>query len=98
MILLLTTIVFLAGLPFLIKAIRHQHRNRLLLNQLRQSIQGMAHSLQVGSSFLQALERAARDGDDPLAREWRTLLHSVRMGVPVQQSLTELGERVPLKE
>jgi len=98
MVLLFTFGILFAGLPFLLKVIRRQRWNRLVLWQLRQSIQGMAHCLQAGSSFLQALERASQDGEDPLARELNTMINSVRMGVPLPQALKELGERVQLKE
>jgi tight adherence protein B len=90
--------LLLAGIPYLKKVIAKQRWNRLMAQQLRQSSQAMAHSLQVGSSFLQALERAAQDGEDPLAKEWTTVIHSVRMGTSMRQALNELGERVPLRE
>lgn len=88
----------LSGLPFLLRSIRREHRNRLLSRQLRQSLQSMGHSLQAGSSFLQALDRTAREGEEPLVREWRTVVQSVQLGTSLHQALGDLARRVPLKE
>jgi tight adherence protein B len=98
MILLTTFVALLAGLPILIKKISRQRHERLLALQLRQSLQSMVHCLQVGTSFLQALDRVAQEGEDPLAREWRTLIQSIRMGTSTRQALSDLQHRVPLKE
>lgn len=73
-------------------------KKRLLGSQFRQSLQTMAHSLRVGTGLQQALQRAAQDCDLPLAGEWRTVLTSVTMGMPLNQALAELAQRVPLAE
>src|SRR5436190_19967339 len=98
MILIFALGLLLVGLPFLLRALRRQKLNRLLALQLRQSLQNMAHCLQVGSSFLQALDRASQEGEDPLAKEWKTVIQSVQMGTSLPQALRDLGQRVPLKE
>jgi tight adherence protein B len=87
-----------ATCPVLIRALKRQRRERLIALQLRQSLQCMTHALQIGTSFLQAIERAAQEGDDPLASEWKLFIHSVRMGTSIPEALEDLGQRVPLKE
>ena len=98
MIIVFTLGMLLTGLPFFLKTLRRQRTNRLLALQLRQSLHYMVHGLQVGMGFLQALNRAAQEGEDPLAKEWKTLIQSVQMGTSIRQALADLGQRVPLKE
>ena len=97
-ILAVTIGALLAGLPCMRRTLRRQRYDRLMALQLRQSLQSMVHSLQVGTGFLQALERTSKEGEQPLAREWATVLQSVRLGTPLRQALDDLGRRVPLKE
>ena len=97
-ILLLVVGLILGCCPYGLRYLRGQKRDRLLALQLRQSLQSMVHALQVGTSFLQALERAADEGEAPLAKEFQTVIHSVRMGASLPEALSSLGVRVPLKE
>jgi len=87
-----------ACFPAMIKKWKAQRRQALLASQLRQVLQNMVHALRVGVSFMQALDYAAEEGDEPLVTHWRWLLQSVRVGRPLVDALRELSERVPLKE
>jgi tight adherence protein B len=98
MILIATLGVLLSGLPCLLLSVCRERRNRLMSQQLRLSLQGMVHSLQVGTSFFQALERVSRECDEPLAQEWRVVRQSVQLGTPLHQALEDLARRVPLRE
>lgn len=97
---LLIGVLILAGslIPIGLRALRRERENRLLAMQLRQALQGMVHSLRVGGGFLQALARVADDAEPPLAPELKAVMHSVRMGNPLNQALTELKYRVPLRD
>jgi tight adherence protein B len=96
---LLGVIAALAALsPLGFRHLRHRRRQQRVARQLRLSLQAMAHALQVGHSFLQALERAAQDSDPPLAMEWARVVQSVRLGTPLREALEDLGQRVQLAE
>jgi len=98
MILLIVIGLFGACLPAFLKKWKAERQRTLLASQLRQSMQNMVHALRVGVSFMQALDYAAQEGEEPLVSHWRRLLQSIRVGRPMVDALRELAERVPLKE
>jgi tight adherence protein B len=98
MILLIAIGVLGACIPGAIKKWKAQRQRTLLASQLRQSLQNMVHALRVGVSFMQALDYAAQEGEEPLVSHWRRLLQSIRIGKPLADALRELSERVTLKE
>ena len=98
MILLIVIGALGACLPGVLKRWKAERERMLLASQLRQSLQNMVHALRVGVSFLQALDYAAEEGEEPLVSHWRRLLQSVRVGQPLVDALRELAARVPLKE
>src|SRR3989338_3411022 len=63
---------------------------------LAQDLEVMSGALRAGSSFLQAVQFAAEDGDGPLMDEWNTLLKEVRMGASLPQGLSHLETRLPI--
>ncbi len=77
---------------------KYQRHQELLAAQLRRSLQGLAHGMRVGVSFLQALSYVAQEGEEPLASEWRRLLQTVNLGTPLSEALDALTERVPIRE
>jgi len=85
-------------IPMLIRKVRIQKRRILLANQLRQSLQNMVHAMRIGVSFQQALEYVAKEGEMPLAAEWRRLLQTVNLGVSWSGALSELTKQVDIPE
>lgn len=61
--------------------------------QLGDALMLMSNSLRAGFSFEQAFEVAAKDSADPLSGEFMRALREMRMGVPLEQALTSIGER-----
>jgi len=98
MIILIVIGVLCACLPVVVKKWKAQRQRTLLASQLREALQNMVHALRVGVSFMQALDYAAQEGEEPLVSHWRWLLQSIRIGRPLVDALEELSERVPLKE
>ena len=98
MILLAIASLFVALLPIGVRRFRAERRRLLLASQLRQSLQNMVHALRVGTGFLQSVDYAAREGQDPLAAEWKRLLQAVNVGQSLAAALDELSSRVLLKE
>src|SRR5688572_14368292 len=93
MILLGVIVVLLTLLMPFIRSYRRRRWNQLLARQLRQSLQSITQGLRTGMSFLQALEAAAREEEEPLAGEWRKVVQAVRLGTPLGQALADLGQR-----
>ncbi len=98
MILIVVLMALAACVPWLWRRLKEERHRKQLASQLRQSLQSMAHSLRIGVGFTQALEYVARETEDPLGVHWRWLLQAFQVGKPLNQSLDELGVRVPLKE
>jgi len=98
MILLLAIGVGAAFVPVALKKWKAERQRALLSSQLRQSLQNMVHALRVGVSFMQALDYAAAEGEEPFVLHWRWLLQSIRVGKPLGDALRELSDRVPLRE
>jgi tight adherence protein B len=88
----------IAALPWAVNHLRAERARQRVAAQLRQSLQNIVHALRVGIGFMQALEYAAKEGDPPLADEWRRTLQSVRLGHALSEAMVDLETRVPLKE
>lgn len=58
----------------------------------------LASSLSSGLSLLQAIEYAARETPEPLAREWRLVIDDVGAGMALTEAMERLRTRVPLRE
>jgi tight adherence protein B len=85
-------------LPFFIRTIRKQKKMRHLSRLLQISIEQMVHSLKIGQGLPQVLDYVAREGQPPLATEWRRLLQALQVGVSWQEAMSDLEKRVPIPE
>lgn len=77
----------------LVVLLRARRRARIEA-QLETALVDMGGALRSGFSIVQAVERVVEDGEGPLAEEFGTLLHQTRVGVPFEEALRNLGERV----
>ena len=95
-------IIFFALLGFAVPPLLRvwqKERARLKISrQFRASLQNLCHALRVGVGLSQALEYAAKEGEEPLAGEWRRLLQAVQWGESWAEALVHFTERVPMKE
>ncbi len=103
----LTAIICLPAGPLILNAVFDflaHHRTRTLRDQLQEALLSLATSLKAGQSLTNALERAVRDLQRLHPRgafvleELSLVVREVQMGVPVDQALLRLRERVPLEE
>ena len=67
-------------------------------NQLIEALGMVTNSVRAGQSLMQALENMARDTKDPLSGEFAAALRQVKLGVPLNQALDEITERVKSKD
>lgn len=51
-------------------------------------------SLKAGYSFLQAMEMVSSEMPDPIAHEFRRSLKDMNLGMPTEEALTAMGERI----
>jgi tight adherence protein B len=71
---------------------RHQKN---LARQMPDGIAALAGAIRAGMSLPQALASLAEQQPPPLSREFELLLRKQRLGMPLDQALTEFEQRVP---
>lgn len=83
-----------AVVPVAVLQLLVERRAKKFATQLPDVIKLMAGSLRAGFSFLQGLDSVVDQISDPIQRELRRALASSRLGVPIEDALTEVAERV----
>jgi tight adherence protein B len=99
--LFLTNVVFVllvaaaAGLLPYLKMVRsHRKRQKMLAEQLADTLSVLASSLRAGYSFLQALDTVSKEIGQPSAGEFQRVVAEIRLGRPIDEALTAMAERV----
>jgi tight adherence protein B len=84
----------LGVLPFWYLRMEKRRRTRAFDRQLHDMLTVMSNSLKSGYSFLQAMQMIAGDTTGPIAEEFKIVLREIRMGIPTEEALQNLNERV----
>lgn len=66
--------------------------------QLNDGIVLITNALKAGYSFLKALSVAAEDSPEPLSMHFKMLLKQIGLGVPLEQALHYMTERMPSQD
>jgi tight adherence protein B len=97
-VILLPTIVVLAGAGFAIPllVLGHREKKRLVAfeKQLPQAIDSMAGTLQAGAALPQAMEAIGREMPPPISVEFGRVLREMELGLSLGDSLANLQNRV----
>jgi tight adherence protein B len=91
-----TVLLALAGLiapTYVIRYLR-QRRIRNFETQLVDSLDQMAAALRAGLSLQQAMDNVAKEASAPLGQEFKLMLKEIRLGVPMDEALSNLADRV----
>jgi tight adherence protein B len=77
-------------------AVRFYRRRRLerFNVQLTEALQQMANALRAGLTFPQAMDQIGRESNAPLRQEFGLFSKEVKLGVPIEQALINLANRV----
>ena len=86
--------VGVAVLPWVVLHVKGVHRSRAFENQLPEVLDTLSASLRAGHGFDAALQTVANDLAEPAAREFRRVLTEVHLGRSLEDSLSDLGERI----
>jgi len=73
-------------------------RDRTFNEQLVDSLVAMGNALRVGHSLPASLELIAREMDNPMGQEMRLVVQEMRLGVPMEEALGHLHERMPSED
>ncbi len=81
-------------LPQILLTRAEAKRLGLIDKQLSDGLVLIANSLRSGLSFAQGLEVLAQEGQPPLSEEFKIVTRELRLGVPMEQALNNLSERL----
>lgn len=86
------------GLPRWVLGILVKGRQKKFSNQLADAIDVIVRGVKSGLPLNQCLRIIASESPEPLRTEFQALCDSQAMGVPLEQSLQRMYERIPLSE
>jgi tight adherence protein B len=86
------------GLPRWVLGFLVGGRQKKFTNEFANAIDVIVRGVKSGLPLNECLKIIAREAPEPLAGEFRRLCDSVSMGVPMDQGLTKMFERMPLPE
>jgi len=64
--------------------------------QFPEALEFLARAMRAGHAFSIALEMLSEESPQPLAAEFRKVFNEHNLGLPIEQALTNLSQRVPL--
>ena len=71
-----------------------QRRIKLFNTQLTEALQQMANALRAGLAFQQAMDQIGRESTAPLRQEYGLFTKEVKLGVPLEEALVNMANRV----
>ena len=86
-------VIGLAG-PWLFLSLRRGRREKAFLAQLPNTLQLLAGGLRAGYSLPQAVDTVVRQAEPPMSAELQRALIEGRLGVPMEDALEHIGERL----
>ena len=91
---MLLGLVLGVAMPWLFLSFKRKRRVTAFNNQLADTLQLMAGSLSAGLSLAQSVDTVVREGNDPMAGEFRRALVETRLGIEIEDALTGVAERM----
>jgi tight adherence protein B len=95
--LLMITMLFVSAPLMLLRRARTA-RLRRIERQLPEAADFLARAMRAGHSFNNVLQMVGNELPEPLASEFRTAHQEINYGVPMNEALHNLAERVPLTD
>jgi tight adherence protein B len=90
-------VVFAFGVPMLVYSVIKRKLNKIrdaFVEQLPDNLQVLASALRAGHTFVGALSVVAQDAPEPSRSELQAVVADEQLGVPLEDSLREVGERM----
>jgi tight adherence protein B len=94
-------VIFALGVPFISYGLVRRQLKKVrddFAEQLPDNLQVLASALRAGHSFVGALSVVAADAPEPAHREFQRVVADDQLGVPIDQSLREVGRRMESTE
>jgi tight adherence protein B len=84
-----------AVIPLALVSWRRKRRLKLFSQQLPDALDLMASALRSGNTLQSSLQVIADEMMPPLSKEFGQVSESIRLGIPVEQAMDEMAQRVP---
>lgn len=84
--------------PKIIISSLFERRCTRLCDQMVDGMTIMANGIKAGQSLTQSMERVVENIHGPLSQEFSLVLNKIRLGMSVEESLNEFGERIPRQD
>lgn len=88
----------LASLPWFWLGHRRKQRIQLFERQIPEALDLMGRALRAGHAFPTAVKMVGDEMPEPIAKEFRTLFDEANFGVPQNEALIRLADRVPVDD
>ena len=88
----------LAAIPWLRLSRARTLRLRILERQIPEALDLMARAMRAGHAFPTAVKMVGEEMAEPIAREFRILFDETNYGVPMNEALLRLADRVPITD
>jgi tight adherence protein B len=83
-----------AVVPRLVLNVARSRRQSKFMKQLPDTLQLLAGTLKAGYGVLQAIDTIVRELEDPTSTEFQRALTEARLGMPLEDSLGDMAERI----
>ena len=91
-------VVIILFIPRTVFTILERKRRKIIVLAIPDTLQQLGGALRAGSTFNTALEASVAEREGPLAQEFSMVLREQRLGIRLDESLENMGERVKSEE
>lgn len=86
------------GLPFWLLGYLKRRRENKFLNAFPDAVDVIVRGIKAGLPLLDSLKVIASEAEEPVRSEFRTIIETQTVGIPLGDACTKLYERMPLAE
>ncbi len=87
-----------AGLPFWILSFLKKRREARFLNNFPEAVDVIVRGIKAGLPLLDSLKLIATESEEPIRSEFRAIIETQTIGLPLGEACLKLYERMPLPE
>jgi tight adherence protein B len=86
------------GMPFWLLNFLKKRREARFLNNFPDAVDVITRGIKAGLPLLDSLRMIASEGQEPLKTEFRAIMETQTIGIPIGEACTKLYERMPVPE
>ena len=95
---IIISVIIIFIVPHYIKAQKSKQYLQKFDAELADGFDLIANSIRAGNTFIQAINVLTSETSGPLAKEFKTVLQENKLGIPIDESLSKMQERVKNEE